>query len=191
MSNVRKFKRGQSTIEFVFVMFAFIFFLSLSYNAVVSFAVYQYLSYANFMAARANQPSRSNRDLQRKAAVATMKMYVPGIIATPSAGGQSGPNGELNFGFSPNRTLAKIVLWAAPEPDSANFPFVLVFKVPLVTLPIGAQMRNEFGWVELKTSVILGREVSGEECKFFFGEFIKNFQKGPLHSAAFMEDNGC
>ncbi len=178
----KKHKKGQSTIEFIFVFFAFVFFLSMSYNAVISFAVYQYLSYANFMAARAYQPSRSGKIEQRNAAIKVMQVYVPGI----TVGSQT-----TNFAFSAKRPLARIRQWAVPEPDSPNLPFLLQFEVPFLTLPLGDDIKQTFGNLTLKTTVMLGREPSAEECRFFFAEFFNSMGGGAPHSAADMEDNGC
>lgn len=180
---MRKAKlKGQSTIEFIFVFFAFIFFLSMSYNAVISFAVYQYLSYANFMAARAYQPSRNGKLDQRNSAIRAMQLYVPGIEV-----GQQG----TEFAFSAKRPLARIRLWAVPEPDSPNLPFLLEFDVPFLTLPLGDDIKKSFGNLRLKTTVMLGREPAVEECRSFFQQMFNSFGGGAPHSAAGMEDNGC
>lgn len=174
--------KGQSTIEFAFVLFAFISFLSLSYNAVVAFSVYQYLSYANFMAARAMQSSRATLDLQNNASLKVMKIYVPGITLNAQ---------DTRFGFSRSRLLARITSWKKPEIGSTNLPFILVFKVPLLTLPIGNDLRREFGWITLKTSVILGREPTTQECHSFFQRFFVDMHGTTPHSPEAMEDNGC
>jgi hypothetical protein len=179
---MRKTKKGQSTIEFIFVFFAFIVFLSLSYNAVVSFAIYQYFSYANFMAARAYQPSRNNRLDQNNAAVSTMGVYIPGI----KIGSQNTP-----FSFSPSRVLANIKSWDVPRPDSPNLPMVLEFEVPFLVLPIGDDLRQSFGTLRLKTSMHIGREPSKEECRKFFVDFFGAMGGGAPHSPDAMEDNGC
>jgi len=176
-------RKGQSTIEFTFVLFAFIFFLSLSYNAVVSFAVYQYLSYANFMAARSFQASRGTKLLQEQKSLATMQLYVPGVtnnMKTP-----------VPFAFSSKRKLAIITAWDVPYADSPNLPFHLEFQVPLLSLPLGDEIRKEFGWLNLHTDVILGREVTQEECLFFFTRFFDSLGGHSPHTAAGMEDNGC
>jgi hypothetical protein len=177
-------QKGQSTIEFVFVLFAFIFFLSLSYNAVVSFAVYQYFSYANFMAARAMQAGRETNAQQELASLKVMQMYVPGI----NVGSQ-----DLLFSFSSKRPLARIKGWLVPRALSTDFehPFVLIFEVPLLTLPLGEEIRQEFGTITLKTSAVLGREPSAEECRGFFDQFFSRMGGGAPHRPEDMEDNGC
>ncbi|MEZ4814695.1 MAG: hypothetical protein R3A80_05750 [Bdellovibrionota bacterium] len=178
----KKTKSGQSTIEFIFVFFAFIFFLSMSYNAVISFAVYQYLSYANFMAARAYQPARTGKLDQRNAAISAMGVYVPGI--------EVGSQNTL-FAFSSKRPLARIRLWAVPEPDSQNLPFILQFEVPFLTLPLGDDIKQTFGTLTLKTTVMLGREPSRDECRFYFSNLFNSLGGSSPHTAAAMEDNGC
>lgn len=178
----RNYRKGQSTIEFIFVFFAFILFLSLSYNAVISFAVYQYLSYANFMAARAYQPSRATREEQELAALRVMQVYVPGIRPQ---------NQNTVFSFSPSRKLATITQWLPPRPDQQNIPTVLVFKVPFLSLPLGDDMRRNFGEITLRSTVTLGREPSVYECRRFFIEFFRVMRGTTPHSAADMEDNGC
>lgn len=177
-------QKGQSTIEFVFVLFAFIFFLSLSYNAVVSFAVYQYFSYANFMAARAMQASRLKNSDQEAASLAVMDKYIKDIKVG---------NQDLLFSFSSKRPLARIKGWLVPRALSADFehPFVLIFEVPLLTLPLGEEIRQEFGTITLKTSVVLGREPSAEECRAFFDQFFSRMGGGAPHRPEDMEDNGC
>jgi hypothetical protein len=185
-TRTKNLKRGQSTIEFCLVFFAFIFFLSMSYNAVVAFATYQYLSYANFMAARARQAGRETIGAQQAAAHAVMDMYVPGI----REGGQN-----LYFGFSRTRKLAIITAWNVPSsgaPDKLN-PFELEFDVWLITVPIGEDMRNRFGKLKLKTTAALGREPSSEECRGFFERFFSLYKNGPnnMHNSGDMEDNGC
>lgn len=180
MKNSRK--KGQSTIEFIFVFFAFIFFLSMSYNAVISFAVYQYLSYANFMAARAYQPARNGKFDQRNSAVRAMRVYVPGI--------ELGTQDTL-FAFSQKRPLARITSWSVPEPDALGLPFLLTFEVPFLTLPLGDDIKRDFGELTLKTTVMLGREPSKEECQAYFEDLFRAFRGSAPHSPADMEDNGC
>ncbi len=182
-----KNQNGQSTIEFAFVIFAFIFFLSMSYNAVVSFAVYQYLSYANFMAARAYQPSRATPALQREKAIQTMQVYVPNVQANPSQ--------RTSFAFSARRPLAIITGWTVPAEETAT-PFILEFEVPFITLPLGEEMRRTFGTFNLRTEVTLGRENTRVECRSFFEEFFRSMGYAPgaggmPHSPDGMEDNGC
>jgi hypothetical protein len=179
---MKNMKKGQSTIEFIFVFFAFIFFLSMSYNAVVSFAIYQYFSYANFMAARAYQPSRETKLDQNNAAVNAMGVYIPGI--------RIGSQNTL-FSFSASRPLARIKTWNVPRPDSPNLPMVLEFEVPFLTLPLGEEIKQTFGTLNLKTTVLIGREPSREECRRFFVDFFGRMGGGAPHSPDGMEDNGC
>lgn len=180
-------QKGQSTIEFIFVFIAFIFFLSLSYNTVVSFAVYQYLSYATFMSARAYQASRDDPNAQLEAATRTMEIYVPDVKP-----GQ----GSTPFRFS-RRTLATIKSFETPSvsQNSGNVtqPFRLKFEVPLITVPLGADLKKEFGTITLSTESNLGREPTQKECEVFFQKFFSKFFKGgiPLHTWEGMEDNGC
>lgn len=176
-------KRGQSTIEFIFVFFAFIFFLSMSYNAVVSFAVYQYLSYANFMAARAYQASRATPEAQNQAARDVMRVYVPGI----KPGSQNTP-----FAFSSKRPLARIRRWEVPLPDPrVELPYILEFDVPFLTLPLGEEIKQSFGTLRLKTTLMMGREPARSECRAFFVRFFGAMGGSGPHSAEDMEDNGC
>jgi hypothetical protein len=180
--------KGQSTVEFIFVFIAFIFFLSLSYNAVVSFAVYQYLSYATFMTARAYQASRDDPAAQLEAAKKTMAIYVSNV--------QPG-SGSTPFGFSRNKTLATITAFTTPTPNPGNFltPFRLDFEVPLITVPLGQDLKRDFGTLKLSTQSSLGREPTKAECVNFFKSFIQKFLRGgggPAgHSWEGMEDNGC
>jgi hypothetical protein len=182
-----KRKKGQSTVEFIFVFIAFIFFLSLSYNTVVSFAVYQYLSYATFMSARAYQAGREDPNSQLEAATRTMQIYVPNV--TPGSS-------PTPFGFSSKRTLATITSFTTPSVNSefgdVNKPFVLEFEVPLITVPLGQDLKKEFGTIKLKTQSNLGREPTQKECQSFFQKFFSNFSRGSsLHTWEGMEDNGC
>lgn len=179
---MRNKKKGQSTIEFIFVFFAFIFFLSMSYNAVISFAVYQYFSYANFMAARAYQPSRNNRLDQNNAAVRAMSVYIPGI--------RPGSQNTL-FAFSEKRPLARIKSWMVPLPNTPELPMVLEFEVPFLTLPLGDDIKQTFGTLTLKTSILMGREPSKEECRNFFINKFGELGGASPHDADAMEDNGC
>ena len=185
----RKFKKdGQGTVEFIFVFIAFIFFLSLSYNVVVSFAVYQYLSYATFMTARAYQASRDDPNAQLEAATRTMQIYVPNV---------SPGSGSTPFGFSAKRKLATITAFTAPKVNAntgnVTTPFRLDFEVPLITVPLGQDLKKEFGTIELHTQSNLGREPTKKECTLFFEELFKKFFRGGtgLHTSAGMEDNGC
>jgi hypothetical protein len=176
-----KAKKGQSTIEFIFVFFAFIFFLSISYNAVVSFAVYQYMSYATFMTARAYQAARQTPADQRQAALRTIAIYVPGVTeGTQSTG----------FAFSPVRPLARVTAFVVPAVGSAG-PFVLQFEVPFITLPLGDDIKAAFGTLTLRATSQLGREVSMQECRSFFTRKFGELGGSGPHSAADMEDNGC
>ena len=178
-----KKQKGQSTIEFIFVFIAFIFFLSLSYNAVVSFAVYQYFSYATFMTARAYQASRDDPSAQLEAATRTMKIYVPNVNPGPSS---------TPFGFSSKRTLATVKDFVIPRPGFAG-DFKLQFEVPLITVPLGADLKRDFGSLQLWTQSNLGREPTKKECEDFFQGFFSTFFRGgnPLHTWRGMEDNGC
>jgi hypothetical protein len=185
----RKFKKaGQGTIEFIFVFIAFIFFLSLSYNAVVSFAVYQYLSYATFMTARAYQASRDDPNKQLEAATRTMKIYVPNV---------SPGSGSTPFGFSAKRKLATITAFITPNVNSntgnVTTPFRLEFEVPLITVPLGQDLKKEFGTLKLSTQSNLGREPTKKECQMFFQKKFQDFFRGGnnLHTWEGMEDNGC
>lgn len=181
--NLQK-QKGQGTIEFIFVFIAFIFFLSLSYNVVVSFAVYQYFSYATFMTARAYQASRETPEKQLEAAKRTMAIYLPNV--------QPG-SGSTPFGFSQKKTLATIIAFGAPStPRDVTTPFSLEFQVPLVSIPLGEDLKKEFGTITLKTESRLGREPTQKECQDFFKNFFSNFGSGGgLHSWEDMEDNGC
>jgi len=182
--NLQK-QKGQGTIEFIFVFIAFIFFLSLSYNVVVSFAVYQYFSYATFMTARAYQASRETPEDQLEAAKRTMAIYLPNV--------QPG-SGSTPFGFSQKKTLATIIKFTAPTTpaDAPRTPFGLEFQVPLVSIPLGEDLKREFGTITLKTESRLGREPTQKECQDFFKTFFSKFGSGGgLHSSDGMEDNGC
>ena len=182
------YKKGQSTVEFIFVFIAFIFFLSLSYNAVVSFAIYQYLSYATFMTARAYQAGREDPNAQLEAAKRTMQIYVPNV--SPGAG-------STPFGFSPKRSLATITAFTTPTVNSssgeAKTPFRLEFEVPLITVPLGQDLKRQFGTLKLSTQSNLGREPTQKECQDFFKSFFSKFFRGgnSLHTWEGMEDNGC
>lgn len=181
-------KKGQGTVEFIFVFIAFIFFLSLSYNAVVSFAVYQYLSYATFMSARAYQASRDDPNAQLEAATRTMKIYVPNV---------SPGSGSTPFSFSSKRKLATITNFTTPKVNTTTgfvtTPFRLEFEVPLITVPLGQDLKKTFGTLDLYTESNLGREPTKKECQTFFQNFFQDFLRvgNSLHSWEGMEDNGC
>ena len=177
-------QKGQSTIEFALVLFAFIFFLSVSYNAVVSFVVYQYLSYATFMTARAYQAARSDSDAQLQAAKNTMAVYVPNV----RPGQQS-----TGYGYG-RRALATITSFTTPTAGTVDQKFTLEFEVPFVTLPIGDNFRRDFGTIKLTASSLLGRDPNASECRSFFRQKFSDLHgvPGPAgHSPEDMEDNGC
>ncbi len=177
-----KKKRGQSTIEFALVMIVFIFFLSLSYNAVVSFSIHQYLSYATFMTARSYQAARGTPAEQLAAAKRTMSIYVPGV--------NDYSGGEKVFRFG-SRPLAWIRSFSGPTTGQASQPFKLVFDVPFVTFPLAESMRTSFGRLQLSAESNLGREPTRQECQSFFDDFFSSFAGGGIHRADGMDDNGC
>lgn len=183
---VPKKRKGQSTIEFALVLFAFIFFLSVSYNAVVSFVVYQYLSYATFMSARAYQAARQDEGEQLSAAEKTMAVYVPGVKPGPQ---------NTRYAYSATRTLARITAFTTPTAGKVDQKFTLEFEVPFVTLPIGEGFRRDFGTIKLTATSLLGREPNASECRQFFREAFDRLRGNrPMnvqHNSEGMEDNGC
>lgn len=179
---MKRGNKGQSTIEFALVFIAFIFFLSLSYNAVVSFSIQQYLSYATFMTARSYQAARQDPARQLAAAKRTMSIYVPGVSEYGSR------TTVFTFG---SRPLAWIKTFTGPGAGQANVPFRLVFDVPFLSFPLSESMRASFGKLELSTESNLGREPTRQECEQFFDNFFSGFSGGGIHRADGMEDNGC
>jgi hypothetical protein len=115
-----------------------------------------------------------------------MKIYVPNV---------SPGSGSTPFGFSSKRKLATITNFSTPSVNSGNVrtPFRLEFEVPLITVPLGQDLKKTFGTLNLSTQSNLGREPTKKECQVFFQEFFSKFFRGgnSLHSWEGMEDNGC
>lgn len=204
---MKRNKKGQSVVEFALVSVIFVFMLSMTFNAAIAFTVYQYLSYATFMSARALQSSKSNQFSQTQAAEATMAGYIP-----------NWSKGSNNFALKfPNFSKSVTTIKNIYIPDAADIPqgvksvldpknrVRIEFSVDL--LPIGLfDSLSAFRTIDLVVDSGLGREVTKAECKTFFRKFfdstaghIENYKDAPglvssgeqLEPADFMEDNGC
>jgi len=186
-----KSRRGQSVVEFVFVVIIFLNLLVVTFNAVMGFAVQQYISYATFMAARAYQASQATPELQADFAKATLDSYL-------YFGGSS--EGTFRFpGY--NKVLARNITIAFPG-TGGNLPpygqtqpkegtkIEVNFKVPLFQMPLPG-LTAELMWVPLKATSYLGREPTREECKIFFQNFYNYYKRGGGDLSAGMYDNNC
>lgn len=184
-------RRGQSVVEFVFVIIIFLNLLVITFNAVMAFAVQQYISYATFMAARTYQASQENPTAQRDLANRTLESYLYFSKSTP---------GIFNFpGY--NKVLARDVEIILP-PDGPSRPpygqvqpmeaakFEVRFKVPLFQLPFPG-IDKELVWVPLKATSYLGREPARSECRDFFQGFYNYYKRGGRDYWEAMFDDNC
>lgn len=190
-------KRGQSVIEFIFVVLAFLNLLVVTINATMAFAVQQYMSFATFMAARAYQASNLKPSDQAAAATAVLASYIfihPGDAA------------QKVFRFDADgKGTAREVSWEIPSSDDSSLPkygqmppspgrrIRVSFKVPIFQLPFGG-LSQGFAWVDLTAESYLGREPTADECRSFFENFYNFYVptgKDGGGGWVGMDDNNC
>ena len=215
----RNLSKGQTLVEFAVVSLIFIFMIVLTFNAVIAFSVQQYFSYATFMAARAYQSASNTPAEQAQRARIVLDNLIPGFAGL-SPGALSGSGGSPGFAVrfpSFRKNVAFITEFSIPLPSSGDYghfgqsstaqpPQISIkFSVPFAELPIGNQIKERFGFLKLQAQSFLGRDVSREECQFFFKAFLSAyslggsapqksrnaFQKIVLESSDAMDDNGC
>jgi hypothetical protein len=186
-------KKGQTMIEFVFVLLLFIFMLSVTYNAVLAFSLHQYMAYAAFMSARAYQAGGQSPTTQVSQAQAALTRYIPGLPYTPGTLHVELP--EMRFG---NKLVAKEIQVDFPSPlkpepglprDGDATPergVIIRFKVPFAIVPIGQALNKTLSFFNMKVISYLGREVTVQECRQFF-----NSLPGASGWASSLDDSGC
>ena len=189
LNNKNKFKRGQSVVEFMFVILLFLNLLVVTFNAVMGFAVQQYVSYAAFMAARAFQAGQETPAMQLAYAERTLRnyLYFPGST-----------DGILKFpGY--DKVLAsdiEIILPSGNLPPYGQIQPIegakveVRFKVPLFQLPF-LGLTPDLVWVPLRAVSYLGREPTREECRQFFRSFFNFYNRGGPDIWRGMFDNKC
>jgi hypothetical protein len=192
-------RKGQSLIEFIFVFILFLNLLLLTFNAVLAFAVQQYISYAVFMAARAFQAASVTPADQATAAKMAFGKLVNDFghsLANPKV---------LSFTTFNRPALATEIELVVPvDPASIRYGTGMpnddhyiraTFKVPLVMMPLG-QMSQSFFEIDLQAVSYLGREPTRQECFDFFKVFW-DLYKVPGGNAWVdqqwkdMDDNNC
>jgi len=198
MQNPRRSKNsksGQSVIEFIFVILAFLNLLVVTINATMAFAVQQYMSYATFMAARAYQASNLTSAEQASAAEAVLKSYI--FIHQADVA-------EKVFRFDKDgKGTARAVEFEIPRSDASSLPkygqmppepgrrIRVSFKIPIFQLPFGG-LSQGFAWVDLSAESYLGREPTSDECHSFFQNFYDFYTpKGKEDGWVGMDDNNC
>jgi len=193
---MRNSRKGQSVVEFIFVVLAFLNLLVVTINATMAFAVQQYMSYAAFMAARAYQASHISPIEQNDAAKAVLSSY---LFITPSDAA------EKVFRFhADSKGTARDVEWQIPDsagdlPKYGQMPpepgrrIRIDFKVPLFQLPFGPSIKAlNLIWVPLSAVSYLGRESTVEECRSFFRGFYDFYRQGGGPDGwVGMDDNNC
>jgi hypothetical protein len=193
---MRNSRKGQSVVEFIFVVLAFLNLLVVTINATMAFAVQQYMSYAAFMAARAYQASNISPTEQNDAAKAVLSSY---LFITPSDAS------EKVFRFhADSKGTARDVEWEIPDsggdlpkygqmPPSPGRRIRIDFKVPLFQLPFGPSIKAlNLIWVPLSAVSYLGRESTVEECRKFFEGFYNFYRQGGGPDGwVGMDDNNC
>ncbi len=196
---MRNSRKGQSVVEFIFVLLAFLNLLVVTINATMAFAVQQYMSYAAFMAARAFQASNISPKEQEEAAKAVLNSY---LFISP------GDDNEKIFRFHKDgKGTARDVEWKVPDslgalPKYGQMPpkpgrhIKIDFKVPLFQLPFGPSIKAlNLIWVPLSAVSYLGREPTVEECRKFFEGFYNFYRqdrpRGGPDGWVGMDDNNC
>jgi len=195
---MRHSRKGQSVVEFIFVILAFLNLLVVTINATMAFAVQQYMSYAAFMAARAFQASHLSPSDQKKAAEDVLSSY---LFITPS------DSSEEVFRFdAAAKGTARDVTWEVPDsagglPKYGQMPpkpgrrILIEFKVPLFQLPFGPSIKAlNLIWVPLSAVSYLGREPTVQECRKFFRGFYDYYKQGRgggQDGWVGMDDNNC
>ena len=193
-------KSGQSVIEFVFVILAFLNLLVVTINATMAFAVQQYMSYATFMAARAYQASNLTPQKQAEAARTVLESYIFNNAADLNAK-------VFRFHNDPNgKGTAREVTIEVPDPSgtpgaygqtppSPGFRIKVDFKVPLFQLPFGPSVKAlDLVWVSFSAVSYLGREPTVSECRSFFENFYNYYTpngKDGKDGWVGMDDNNC
>jgi hypothetical protein len=186
-------KRGQTMLEFVFVLVLFVFMLSVTYNAVLAFSLHQYMAYATFMSARAYQAAGASPANQLSQAQAALTRYIPGLPYNPAS--RRLTLNEMRFG---QKLMAKEVVVdfpdvPSPEPglprDGDTSPergVIVRFKVPFAIVPIGQALSTTLSFFQMKVISYLGREVTVQECRSFFAA-----RPGAGPWANYLDDTGC
>jgi hypothetical protein len=184
--------------------------LALTFQTIVAFTMHQYIYYVSFMAARAYQAAGPNPADQRRRAFQTIKAFIPskGLASAALAGAREIPipnSPEAGIIFSNFGKVGNIeaVFIPVPKPGEDHGPGAVIdstgggggqsdnwigvkIRVPFVAIPLGAAMRQEFGYLTLAAYSYLGREVTQSECRTFFDNFSS---AGVI--AQEMEDQGC
>jgi len=191
-------RQGQTVVEFALISVLFVALLLVTFNAVVAFAVHEYLSYAAFMSARALQASDETPERQADKALLAMAQYLPGF--------NGGTLAALQFPGLGKAVARNVAVQVQPSQTygpggPANRAFVRVtFDVDFLTLPLGKTGLGNLKTLRLETRSNLGREVSRKECMGFFQSFLKKYavDDGSSNSQNFvngnygsMEDQGC
>jgi hypothetical protein len=191
-------KSGQSVVEFIFVILAFLNLFVVTFNATMAFAVQQYVSYATFMAARAFQASNESPPIQRASAEAVLRGY---LFMSPADADEE----VFRFGGT-GKGAARDIKWEIPDanadlpafgqmPPQPGRRIRVQFKVPLFQLPFG-ELSKDWAWVPLEAVSYLGRDPTIEECRKFFESFYNYYRRGGGAEAGpggwvGMDDNNC
>lgn len=191
---MRKLKKnknsGQSFIEFILSMFAFLTVTFMFVQVSISFGIQNYIQYATFMASRAYLAAFNVESQQKKAAETYMRAFVEpngqsGFkgFATPVESGGS----EVPGVFVGGQKLANI---GSDNTRLQNWMqgVTYTFKSRLYMIPILKSNTAALGNnIELESQSWLGREPTEADCKAYLGQRQNKFDiKGEL-----IVDNGC
>lgn len=187
--NLRR-KKGQSFIEFILAMFAFLTVTFMFVQVAISFGIQNYIQYATFMASRAYLSAYNVGSQQKKAAETYMRAFLEpnGQVAfkgfaTPVENG----NSEVPGVFIGGQKLAPI---GSDNARTQNWMqgVTYTFKSRLYMIPIlKSKTAAQGNSVELESQSWLGREPTEEDCRAYLGQRQnKHDIKGEL-----LVDNGC
>ncbi len=198
-------------VEFALVSVVFLFLVVLTLNAIIAFSVYQYVSYAAFLSARALQAGATSPTQQNAAACSTLAQLLPGLSGI-SGSSCNGAKGMLTFSHF-KKPLARINRISIPDANAfkpqagsltsgtANTAdttrdVIIQFEVDFLTIPLSGDL-SEFQTIAMTAKSSLGREVTQSECLSYFENFLDPFilrNKAKLKSEQWhknMDDNGC
>ncbi|MGE4234479.1 MAG: TadE/TadG family type IV pilus assembly protein [Bacteriovoracia bacterium] len=179
-SQRRKNQKGQSLIELLLTIFAFMTILFMSVQVSFSFGVANYVQYATYMASRAllsgYATTQEQIDAAKRVLVRMLKKgdqdRFPGIMKAAQEGD---PQGAINVGATQR---ARVSIGTSAARDLAWEQGVsFKFRARLYMMVMTKGPRSTF--VDLESQSWLGREPSDEECLRYI-----NSKQGTV-------DNGC
>ncbi len=185
-----KRKSGQSFVEFILTLFAFLTVTFMFVQVALSFGVGNYIQYATYLSARAYLAGYDLDSQQKKAAQTYMQEFLmPGgsdvfrNIAKAVEGGNTDMPGVFIGG-------PRLVAEASDTARYKNWEqgVTYTFKSRLYMIPILKSQAAGLGNnIELESQSWLGREPTADDCQ----RYLMKRQQSKNIKGAMLVDNGC